>query len=113
MYCRGEIQIREAVSLPSTPLRAITRTGILTALSSAPVSAAPTNMALSQLELERQARIAANQARLQSIGLLDTVQGIASAQVAAARTHRKAPAARASGAARRAAGTLPPGRVRR
>lgn len=70
-------------------------------------------MALSQLELERQARIAANQARLQSIGLLDTVQGIASAQVAAARTHRKAPAARASGAARRAAGTLPPGRVRR
>lgn len=69
-------------------------------------------MSLSALELERQARIRANQERLAQIGLSQTVKDIATSQAAA---RRQAPAKprKASAAARRAAGELPAGRVRR
>ena len=63
----------------------------------------PRNHGPLPLELQRKARIEANQARLQSIGLLDVVHTIATA---GARTHH--PVSRAKGAARKAVGTLAP-----
>lgn len=66
---------------------------------------------LSKLEQERARRIAENQARLQQIGLLQTVQTIAGTQQAAAAERRAK--ARASKAARRAASTAVAGRPRR
>ncbi len=66
---------------------------------------------LSKLEQERARRIAENQARLQQIGLLQTVQTITGTQQAAA-VERRAKA-RASKAARRAASAAVAGRPRR
>ncbi|KAI3432866.1 hypothetical protein D9Q98_010449 [Chlorella vulgaris] len=69
-------------------------------------------MSLSALELERAERIRANKLRLEQIGLVQNVAQLAASQVETARARRK-PTARASSAARKAAGSLPPGRVRR
>ncbi|KAL4423864.1 hypothetical protein ABPG75_001165 [Micractinium tetrahymenae] len=66
---------------------------------------------LSKLEQERARRIAENQARLQQIGLLQTVQTIAGAQQASAAERRAK--ARATKAAHRAARTAVAGRPRR
>jgi hypothetical protein len=67
---------------------------------------------LSSLEIERNARIAANKLRLQEIGLLQTVQQIAGAQGHAKKAARAAKTA--SRAARKAVGAGPSaGRVRR
>jgi hypothetical protein len=67
---------------------------------------------LSSLEIERNARIAANKLRLQQIGLLQTVQQIAGSQGHAKKAARAAKTA--SRAARKAVGAGPSaGRVRR
>lgn len=71
----------------------------------------PAAAGLSKLEQERARRIAENQARLQQIGLLQTVQTIAGTQQAVAAERRAK--ARASKAARRAASTAVAGRPRR
>ena len=68
-------------------------------------------MPLSQLELDRLQRIAANKKRMEQIGLTTTVQQIAAATVqerAASRRQRSAGAA-----ARKAVKTASAGRVRR
>lgn len=70
-------------------------------------------MGKSALELEREARIAANKQRMLECGLLQTVQAIATQQTEAAKVRRAAKATvKASRAARRAAGDSA-GRVRR
>lgn len=67
---------------------------------------------LSALERERQARILANQKRLQEIGLLQAVQTIATAQTAAA-AERRAKARAVKAARRTVGGAGPARRVRR
>lgn len=66
---------------------------------------------LSQLELERQARIEANKRRMKEIGLAETVAAIATVQGEQARARRAAKAA--TRAAHKAARAAPSGRVRR